>query len=67
MVDLFSTALTGWREFMMRCNVKGRKRNESRCLLDTELHTQMKDERHGDSPKKKLNHNLYKEKNIAGR
>lgn len=29
-------------------------------------HTQMKDERHGDSPKK-VNHNLYKRKFLASR
>lgn len=29
----------------VRC--KGEKRNEAGCLLDTEVHTRMKDERHG--------------------
>lgn len=37
---------------------KGEKRNESRCLLDTELRTEMKDERRGGSPKKTRPHSL---------
>lgn len=49
---------------MMRCIVKGKKKKEmSLDAFWTQLHKQMKDERHEDSPKK-LNHNLYNEKRI---
>lgn len=67
MVDLFSTALSRWGEFMMRCNVKGRK-EMSLDAFWTQSCAGRRKMREVETHLKKLNHNLYKKKrNLAGR